>query len=180
MTRQTKWVVAALALSIAINIFMVGLSIGKNVIGGRFERPPGQAPGINARALGQYLSADERRVMRALLDSARPEIGRKSAILRQNEEAIRKALRAEEVDIENLRALIDQHEALVMDTRTSVQRKLFEFMATLAPETRRAFADELFKAPPRRERGGDREGMRRPPPGERDDFAPPPRRREPS
>ncbi|WP_262693477.1 periplasmic heavy metal sensor [Kordiimonas aquimaris] len=170
MSKQTKWVAIALALSIAVNIFMVGLSLGKNLIGGKQNGRPPHAEGLNARALGRYLSDDERTAMRDLLDGERREIGRSMRRLRQNEEEIRAVFRAEEINQKKLQDLIAEHETLVTESRAKLQRKLFDFMATLDPETRRALADDLFKPPHRRGRGAD--GRRPPPPHEGDGFGP--------
>lgn len=175
MNKQTKWIIVALALSIAGNIFMVGLSLGKNLIGVKQNGRPPHAEGLNARALGQYLSDDERAAMRNLLQGERRAIGRSMRRLRQNEEDIRAVFRAEKIDRQKLESLIAEHETLVMGSRAQLQRKLFDFMATLAPETRRALADDLFKPPHRRGRRED--GRRPPPPHEIDGFGP--RRRPP-
>jgi len=173
MSKQIKWTVAALALSVAVNIFMVGLALGKNIVGGKPNARSPHTEGLNARSLGRYLSDEERADMRNLLDSERRQISRNMRRLRQSEEDIRAVFRAETMDTEKLRSLIDEHEMLVTDSRAKVQRKLFNFMATLAPETRRALADDLFKQPQRRERGG---GGLRPPPHEGGEG---PRRRPP-
>ena len=174
MNRNTKWVVAALALSLAVNIFMVGLSFGKNIISTKNQHvETHRGGGLNARALGRYLSEDERRTMRDILNNERRQIRQNLTRLRHNEEAIRNVLSAPVVDQKKLNSLIDEHEMLVTDSRSSVQRKIFAYIANLSPETRAAIAVDLFK--PRRgnvgKRRGDRFGQ---PPRRGDELGPPP------
>lgn len=171
MNRNIKWMMAALAISVAANIFLIGLSLGKGVVGDKRVRQPSHSAGLNARALGQYLDAEERMAMRAIIDADRRDIRRRLGRLHDNEEDIRNAMRAPVVDEEKLNALIDQHEKLVTGSRADIQRKLFNYMATLSHDTRTKIADDLFRLRGPRTRGGNRMG---PPPDADGGFDPPP------
>lgn len=175
MSKAMKWIIAALALSIAVNIFVVGFAIGKRVIGPPSGREAGAPPGggLNMRSLGRYLSHEERRAARELLAENRNIMRAKGKEIRQNERAIRQILMAETVDVEGLAAHIDRQQMLIRDTQLTMQRALLEFVATLDVETRRKVAKDLFRHPRRSGVAGP-PGDRRapgeaglPPPGDR-------------
>lgn len=187
MSKSTKWVIAGLALSLSFNILVVGFFLGKSVVAPRMNEgfsagpggpggpPPGDVSsgGVNVRTLGQYLSADEKRVARQLLTENRDFLRQKGRLLRQNEHQIRELLKAEIVDTETLALKIEEHQALMRDTNLTMRKVLLEFVATLDLETRRAVAEDLFRRPrlsgdgtPRRFRNRrlPPNGERRPPP----------------
>ncbi len=175
MSKAMKWIVAALALSLAVNVFVIGIAIGKRVSGPGVNHggsPPGG--GLNMRALGRYLSEEERLAARTLLENNRDSLRARSRQQRQNEQRIRALLMAETVDMQELEGLLRDHEEFVRDADLSIRRIVLEFVATLDVETRRAVAEDLFRRsrsrthdgpPPRRK---DRRGVdgpdRRPPP----------------
>ncbi len=178
MSKSMKWIVAGLALSLATNVFFIGFAIGKRVLGpdvGRIAGPPPGA-GLNMRALGQYLSEDDKNAAQKLLRDNRRLLREKSGLVRQNQRQIRELLTAETIDYEQLTRLLDQHDKQVAETHLATRRLVLEFVATLDLETRRAVAEDLFKPrrpPPRnggdrrpRRRDGPRGGDRPPPPGE--------------
>lgn len=172
MSKSTKWIVAALALSLAINVFVIGFAIGKRVVGPRVNQTEGgprpgdiSSGGLNVRALGQYLSEQEKRAARRLLAENRDFLRENGRKLRQNEQQIRELLMAEEVDIETLSARIAEHEVLMRDTHLTMRRVILEFVATLDADTRRAVAADLFRRSPRHGPGGQKRRLRnRPPP----------------
>lgn len=177
-----KWMVVGLALSLAINVFFIGFAIGKRVLGPSQEQssvPPPDA-GLNVRSLNQYLSQEEKTAARNLLSENRRNLREKANKIRQNESRIRSLLIADTVDPDTLSTLLDSHETLMSETRSTTRRLVLEFVATLDVETRRAVAEDLFKPPRRRPANGgghpprgprgrdDGPGFDRPPPP--DDF----------
>ena len=176
MSRTMKWVVAGLALSLAVNVFFIGFAIGKRVLGPRMERAGGPPPdaGLNMRALGQYLSQDDKDSAQKLLRDNRRLLREKSGQIRQNQREIRDLLTAETVDSDQLTRLLDQHDKLVSDTHLRTRRLVLEFVSTLDVDTRRTLSKDLFK--PRRRpphNGGDRRSNRRDRPRGGDQPPPP-------
>jgi len=175
MSKSMKWIVAGLVLSLATNVFFIGFSIGKRVLGHDSSRSAGPPPdaGLNMRALGQYLSTDEKKSVRKILRDNRRLLREKSGLIRRNQRQIRELLTSETVKSSELIQLLDQHDSLVSETHRHTRRLVLEFVATLDHETRRAVAEDLFK--PRRrppQNGGDRRSRRRD--GSRDGDRPPP------
>jgi len=177
MSKSMKWIVGALALSLATNVFFIGFAIGKRVLGPGGQQMSGPPPdaGLNVRSLNQYLSQEEKTAARELLAENRRTLREKAKQIRRNEREIRRLLVAETIDSDQLSKLLDSHAKLMSETRLTTRRLVLEFVATLDVETRRAVAEDLFK-PPRR-----RPGVGRPPraPGSPDgepgfDRSPPP------
>lgn len=170
MSKSMKWILAALALSLAINVFVVGFAIGKKVVGSH-SRLSGGPPtgGLNMRTLGRYLSEEEQRAARRLLGENRDYLREKGSLLRKNERQIRKVLMAETVDMQELNTLIEDHEVLMRDTHLTMRKVILEFVASLDVETRRAVAQDLF-----RRRGPGKEHRPGPPCKECDFDRPPP------
>ncbi len=171
MSKSTKWIVAALALSLAVNVFSIGFAIGKRVVGPRVNQMEGgprpgdiSSGGLNVRALGQYLSEEEKRAAGRLLADNRDFLRQNGRKLRQNEKQIRELLMAEEVDMETLSARIAEHEVLMRDTHLTMRRVILEFVATLDADTRRAVAADLFRRSHRGPDGPPRRRHNRPPP----------------
>jgi len=177
MSKSMKWIVAGLALSLAANVFFIGFTVGKRVFGSDTARVAGPPPdgGLNMRALGQYLSADDKEAAQKLLMDNRRLLREKAVQMRQNQRQIRDLLTAETIDFNQLTQLLDQHDKLVSETHMHTRRLVLEFVATLDVETRRSLAKDLFKKRRPPSGGGDRrDRRRRGPDGERDFDRPPP------
>lgn len=178
MSKSMKWIVAGLVLSLAANVFFIGFTVGKRVFGPDTARVAGPPPdgGLNMRALGQYLSADDKEAAQKLLGDNRRLLREKSVQVRQNQRQIRNVLTAEIIDSSQLSQLLDQHDKLVSETHMHTRRLVLEFVATLDVETRRNLAKDLFKQRRRPPPGGGdrRDRRRRGPDGERDFDRPPP------
>lgn len=178
MSKSMKWIIAGLVLSLATNVFFIGFTIGKRVLGPGVERTAGPPPdaGLNMRALGQYLSPADKEAARKLLGDNRRLLREKSGLMRRNQRQIRDLLTAETIDSSRLTQLLDQHDTLVSETHLHTRRLVLEFVATLDVETRRTLAKDLFKQRRRPPPGGGDRRDRRPEgrDGERDFDRPPP------
>lgn len=182
MSKSMKWVVAALALSLAVNVFVIGVAIGKRIVAGPSSagvqtlKPVGPGTrGMNLRALGEYLSDEEKQQARQILLDHRDFLRENGRMIRRIEGEIRELVSADTVDVDLLYAKVAELESLKQDTNIKAQSELLGFVATLDAETRRAIAKDLFRRPrpgddPRRGRFRDR----RPPRGERGHPPPPP------
>ena len=168
MNKSTKWILIALAVSLAINVFVIGFALGKRVIGPRGNPPLAASPstgGLNVRTLGRYLSPEEQQEARQLLSKNREYLREKGKQLRQSERQIRSLLTADTVDIQALETAVAAHEGLMRDLHLTMRSEILMFAATLDYDTRQNIAKDLFRRP-------DRRGPRSP--GGRDRRPPPP------
>ena len=181
MSKSMKWVVAALALSLAVNVFVIGVAIGKRIVSGPASsnvqtlKPVGPGMrGMNLRALGEYLSDEEKQQARQILLDHRGFLRDNGRRIHHIEQDIRELISAETVDVDLLYAKIAELEISKHDINVKAQSELLGFVATLDMETRQVIAKDLF----RRHRPGD--GPRGPhfrgrrsPRGDRDRPPPP-------
>jgi uncharacterized membrane protein len=144
----------ALAISVALNLFVVGI-----VAGAMLHRENWDARGAMTRELGfgpfsGALGKPERDALRQYLQERAPQLRAANAQRGREIAAVQAALRAEPFDPEALRAAL-----AAMEQRQTGQLKLgyeaiFDVFAKMPPDQRRALADRL------EDRGGDRGGER--------------------
>lgn len=168
MNKSTKWLVLVLALSLAINVFVIGFALGKRVFGPSMQGPVTAAGpstgGLNVRSLGKYLSQEQRQEARQVLAQNEGYLRQTARELRANERRVKELLTAETVDMDQLRAAIADHENLMRNLHLTMRTEILLFAATLDQETRQEIAKDLFKRPPRRGPQKRRFGNRPPPP----------------
>ena len=181
MSKSMKWIVAVLALSLAVNVFVIGIAIGKRIVTGpdnagvQTLKPVGPGTrGMNLRALGNYLSEEERQQARQILLDHRDFLRENGRRIHRIEQDIRDLISADMVDVDLLYAKVAELESLKQNTNVKAQSELLGFVATLDAETRQEIAKDLF----RRHRPGEgpprhRFRDRRPPRGERGHPPPP-------
>ena len=183
MSKSMKWIVAALALSLAVNVFVIGVAIGKRIVSGsggssvQTLKPVGPGTrGMNLRALGEYLNEEEQEQARQILMDHRDFLRENGRSIRRVEQDVRDLISAETVDVDMLYAKIAELESLKQDTNIKAQSELLGFVATLDVETRQVIAQNLFRRPPGPEANRGRPPRfrdRRPPRGERGRPPPP-------
>lgn len=168
MTGKIKWLVAILALSLAANVFVAGMMLGKEARRG--PPPHGGKPGIdfNIKRFGKYLNEEERAKVRKILRSERRELGGRYRAVKTSERRIKDLIAAEQVDRSALLEALEAHAALMRELHGPMQRVMMEVIAELDHNTRSQLADEMFKRRPRFD--GERlrkfegpDGKRRPP-----------------
>lgn len=159
---KTKGFYIVLLLSLAINVFLVGVTIGKGF--GGDGKPSGPPRDFNMRALEQYLDEEQRSQLIEGLRGQRSSIRSIVRKLRRNEEAIRQALSAETVDKYMLTTLLREHEDLIQSTRSPLGTVISNVVANFDWETRKVIAEDLFR----------KNGRGRPPRGPHRGFGPPP------
>ncbi len=180
MTKGMKWLIAALALSLAVNIFVVGVTIGKKVSdhpgGGGIRGPRGGGPSFNLRNMVRVLPPEAQEQVKDMMREERRKLrGNYEARRAANREII-EIITAEDVDVEALSRAIDK----VTDNTTAlaapIHRVMLEIVPTLSVEERREFAEKLqerrkrfrgdWGPDGRLDHGSDRgpDGRRRPPP----------------
>lgn len=144
----------ALALSVALNLAVVGM-----VAGAIFRDGPSMRDAM-VRDLGfgpysEALSPEDRKAMRKALFARAPEIRDTRRLMLEDSRALLALLRADPFDAAGLTARMDgQHARLANQLRLG-QDVLQEFILTMSPEARRSFADRLEKG--LRHHGKDRE-----------------------
>ncbi|NVJ99543.1 MAG: periplasmic heavy metal sensor [Alphaproteobacteria bacterium] len=165
MNSKTKWLLLILGLSMAINVFVLGMTLGREFkpvhgpMGG-----PRELAEFNLRRLASYLPEDQQSELRAILGKHRENLRGQFRAMREREEKIRALLFAETVDLEALEALLEAQEEGMNALKAPVRSIILDVVAKLDQETRQKLAMDLFERSKRPRRGprGDRPG-RHPP-----------------
>jgi len=145
MATQGKWLVPALALSLAVNVFIAGVVLGKRI------NPPRPSPGgvpavdFNMKRFGQHLTRDERQKVRKVLRAQRGVMVERYQLVKESERRIKDLVSAPQVDREALMAAFEQHGALMQQMYSPMQQAMMEIVADLSHETRQKLADSMFK-----------------------------------
>ena len=145
MIKSMKWLIAAFALSMTFNIFVVGVMIGKHASGpdrGGFVRGK-RGPDFNLRNMVRALPPEAQEEVRVMMHQERNN-------LRDNYESRQAAgqkvidlIVAEEVDVDALRLAIDEVSAQTVALAAPMHRMLLEVVPSLTIEERRHFAKRL-------------------------------------
>lgn len=151
--RTRGWVRTLLVVSLAINLGVAGLAVGAFVKnGGPPPRMEGRDLGLGP--MGDALNRDDRRALRKAFLARFPELKAGRAALQADFAALIDALRAEPFDPAAVDAAI-----LVIADRNSERlasiRDIFSnYLVSLSPEARSAFADRLQASLSRDDRKG--------------------------
>lgn len=152
--RTRGWVKVVLALSLALNLAVLGMVGGALLRGG----PPGREDrDFGLGPMADALDRDDRRALRDAFAAAFPEARAGREALRGDFGALLQALRAEPFDpaaLDAAFATIAARNAALLEGGRAV---LADYLKALSPEARAAFADRLDRAL----RKGDRREMRR-------------------
>lgn len=158
MTGKVKWIVLALALSLAINVFIAGLVIGR----GARPMPPGQNQpnvGFNMKKLNKYLSPAERRKFRKAMVQQRDMLRGKYFEMKEAERRIKELITAPDIDPEELTQALQDHADFAQDLQSPVRKIVAEIILDLDHESRIQLAKDIFgsregnRPRPRRNRG---------------------------
>lgn len=172
MTGKMKWILLLLAASVAINIFALGVVLGKQFRPDRDHRGgPREHVEFNLRRLASYLPEDKKGELRDILREHRKGLRGRFAEMQQHETRIRELLMTETVDLAALAQALNDHEAMMGKLKGPVRAVILDVVSQLDQETRQRLAADLFN------RRGPRGDRRAPPPpgaGFRDDLPPPP------
>ena len=176
MTKGMKWLIAAFAFSLAVNIFVVGVTIGKKVSdrpGSEGVRGPrGGGPSFNLRNMVRVLPPEAQEQVSDLMREERRKLRGNFEARRAANREIIEIITAEDVDIEALSRALDEVTKNTTALATPIHRVMLEIVPTLSIEERREFAEKLQERRKRfrgdwgpeghPDRGPD--GRRRPPP----------------
>ncbi|MBL4791183.1 MAG: periplasmic heavy metal sensor [Kordiimonadaceae bacterium] len=183
MTGKMKWLIAAFVVSLGLNVFAAGITIGKSYRG----HPPPPHPRaerldpnviFNVRRISKHLSTEDRSKMKQALQRQRLELRARYTAIQKSQKRIKDLLKSIIVDKVALEVALESHTSLVHDMRAPMNIVLLEVIADLDQETRVKMVEDFFKPRPghfgKRRRGPRRghDGFR-PSPGE--ERRPPPR-----
>ena len=156
MAGNNKLIVGLLALSVAANLLAAGIWVGRELSPDRRERFAGPPRvDFSLRELGQYLTDEQRKQVRALLKDHRKVLAVNFMAMRDIEREIRALMVAETVDRDALIAALDKHQAAMDNLHLPVREILLDVVAQLDYETRKKLAENLYR---RRLVMGGREG----------------------
>jgi len=154
MSSKMKWLVAALVVSVGLNLFVAGVWIGRELSGGPERRAGAPARmDFNIRRLASYLPEAEQRQLRRLMKDHRRSMKATFKGMRVSEKRIRTLMLAETVDREALKAALDEHEQVARQLQGPVKSIILDVVAKLDRETRQKIADEMFSRRNRLRRG---------------------------
>lgn len=173
MSGKIKWIIGILGLSLALNVFALGLFIGKGaqqIVPNKDRVAPPPPMDFNFRRLERNLSDEDRDKVRALLREKQADLRRGFRALRRAEREIKDIVLADTVDKEALKEALKKHSELGKDMIEPMRWVVLETISELDLETRKRVVEDMFKRP---KRGRPRDGRppHRPPPG----HHPPPR-----
>lgn len=173
-----RWLLSGLVISLALNLFLVGLGIGALVFGGGKREPdaeavagPRRAPlWMAGRGLSEAYRPAYREVLMQATREARPDLIESRRLKRRAFDA----MATTPYDAQAVAADLEKARALEFKARTRLERDIAAFAATLPPDERSALSDSLRVVMARPAAGRNQQAWRgevdaRPGPG-----APPP------
>lgn len=143
--RTRGWIRILLAVSLALNLAVAGLAVGAFVKNGgppprHDERDMGLGP------LGDALSREDRRALRKEFLARFPELKIGRAALQADFAALMAALRADPFDPVALDAAVQVISDRNTERLATIRDIISDYLKSLTPEARVAFADRLEKA----------------------------------
>lgn len=146
---KTRWLFAGLAVSLALNLFLVGLGVGAVVFGKRHQaEPPPSAGEAGARraplwAAGRTLPEPHRRAFREVLIRATMQTRADLIESRRLKREAFDAMASDSYDAPAAAAKLERARALEFGARTKVEQDITAFAATLPRAEREALAEAL-------------------------------------
>lgn len=151
--RAPGWMRAAFALSLTLNLLVMGVVGGAVVKHGRDDAPP---PGGEILSYGPYtraLSPEDRDALRAALMREAGELRANRQAVRRDFDRVLALLRADPFDRAATEAVLEGQQTRVEAQSRKVRGLVLDHVSAMPPEARHAFADRLDKTlrhgPPR-------------------------------
>ncbi|MCE6957821.1 periplasmic heavy metal sensor [Cereibacter sphaeroides] len=154
--RAPLWMKIALAVSVALNLAVVGMAGGA---AWRFHSDGGPRGPVRDLGFGPFseaLAPADRSALRQKFFDSRGDFREARREMRADFAAMLAALRAEPFDAAALQAVLDRQRVRGAEMAEVGSRLLGERIAGMTPEERRAFADRLENNLTRRGHHGDR------------------------
>ncbi|MEX0298077.1 MAG: periplasmic heavy metal sensor [Kordiimonas sp.] len=177
MTGKMKWILGILGVSLVLNVFALGLFVGKGartVVPTRERMAP--PADFNFKRLERNLPEGERQKVRKLLREKSGDLRRGYRALREVEKEIKAIVLAETVDVKALKEVLTKHGEQAQALHEPMRWVILETIAGLDFETRKKIVEDMFRGP-RKGRMGHRppphhrppHGRHRPPPPDHDE-----------
>lgn len=136
----------ALALSVALNLAVVGVVAGALWRAGGDGRPSAALRDLGFGPFAAALTDEDRRALRRDFLRRAPDLRAARAEMRAEMTEVLAVLRADPFAPDRLRQALDQATARTADRMALGRGLLFDHIAAMTPEARRAFADRLERA----------------------------------
>jgi uncharacterized membrane protein len=138
MSKGTKWLVAGLAVSLALNFLIIGFIAGHPGDGPRHE-PPGTE--FSLKDMGEALSPESQKILRETMREQRKELRPIFKERRQSRRAAGEILKADELDVDALKEAFARMRDADMALQAKIQNALADVAAQLPLEERAKMAD---------------------------------------
>lgn len=159
--RSPLWIRILLVASLALNVTIVGIVGGAVLRGG--GGPVDAAPGGDFRLFVSAMPDEHRKAMRRAFFEQLAFLRERRTEMFERRAQMIALLREAELDEGALRALMEAQQAGWVDLGRRGQVLIFERVQMMTPQDRAQFADNLEKAPRRRDGRWDRDHGPRPP-----------------
>lgn len=147
--RTRRWVKVALAVSLALNLAVIGLVSGAFLgAGGARDDGPG-APALRALGLGpfaQALSREDRAELRGRIERTGMELREERREIGRSLRAVEEALRAEPFDRATVEAAFARSRGFVVSLQETGHGALLDQIETMSAAEREDLADGLARA----------------------------------
>ena len=150
MTGKMKWLFSILGVSLILNVFALGLFVGKGariVVPTDRERMTPPPADFNFKRLEHNLPMDQREKVRKLIREKSRELRQGYGALREAEQHIKKIVLAETVDADALREALVKHSELSRGLHDPMRWIMLETIAGLDLETRKKLINDMFRGP---------------------------------
>jgi uncharacterized membrane protein len=152
--RSNKWLIAALATSLIVNLLLVGFVVGR--LSGIGPPPFGPDPTVGFVRLLSFLDSDRRAAIKPTLRAHMTDIVPMLKRMRGNHRAVIEALTAEPFDVARLSGALDALQANLDATQSASHAAFVALAAELTPAERRQLA-EAMRHPRHRHRRSESE-----------------------
>lgn len=147
--RTRPWIKVVLALSLALNLGIAGMTAGAFL---RHGGPPSADRDLGLGPLGDALTREDRKALRKAFVAAHPDLKKGAAALRADFDAVLAALRAQPFDPAALDAALATVALRNADRLETARGVIAGYLKAMPPEARAAFADRLEKTLSRAEK----------------------------
>jgi uncharacterized membrane protein len=143
---RPRWLIVGLIVSVALNLFLVGVGAGIVALGLRIANDSGAArPGAYfwaTQAMAQPARGDVRQSLAALRDQVRADVDRSRTLRIQGWNG----LAAAKPDTVAIKQALAQGRQMDLATRAKVEERVVDQIAALPPADRTAFAAGMRRA----------------------------------
>lgn len=150
---RSRWLFLALLASLGANMFLAGYLLGARP---PFGPPPGPPNPLRLlEHMAEQLPPDDASLLRAAVESNRPELDELGRRHREFPDRVRAVLRADPFDPQALARLFEEQDRREAQVRERFQSVLIKVAAAMSPEGRRriaGFRPEDHPPPPGRDR----------------------------